>query len=626
MFHGFQLTLSIMSRELANFLSGSFVVKEDPEPSDRASEEARPKRFVSSTVLTRQADRLYTGKNNNPVRGVIANTAVHSFLQGAKPSPNLKPLRPMAFMSQRLFQNKVGNFEHTKFLETGDFRGTEAISTGAAVFPHQPNCCSTDIFAMQLQLSASIALQRHPSPRHWAPPWGQGCGPQKKKHIAKLSCTAVLPCLDSLWYLFSRTITVSEHRINSVNSLFSAFLHHGLEPQLRPMPWKSPLLCASGQILNCLPKVWFLDLKEKVMLNDGGCDCVNFQDNLIYTSQTVIDYWGAAEVKNVTMEVYLSWIDSFNCIWIPDNEIKSDGQQISESEAESKEKPKKWKPLRRSFVQAGRSSCRCRSKRELFDGRCPLHDPTPAPSVEEQHPLTDKSKRHLLGPLQMRKEPGTILRMFIKESTLSFFSSSVLGEAAQQCESDTDFHLCVRASGRHQRHRISFVSFCPHHQGKGEVDETDHLQSVFWGHRLLPRAQLGNENATFAQHTVHDSFSAQANLSTRCVQSHGYTDSRKQGVSGWLKHRESLETGSLHQLNLSFKLFRFLFAPQVLELIPHQNAISSAAIWAVAEVTFPSTRRHLAKLGHEGTCWREKQEGKVTSVRASPPWPPVSGG
>lgn len=36
-----KLKLSIMSRELTNFLSGSFAVKEDPEPSERVSEDVQ---------------------------------------------------------------------------------------------------------------------------------------------------------------------------------------------------------------------------------------------------------------------------------------------------------------------------------------------------------------------------------------------------------------------------------------------------------------------------------------------------------------------------------------------------------------------------------------------------------
>lgn len=36
--------------------------------------------------------RVYTGRNNSPSLGIIANTVVHSLLQGIKPSPNPKTL------------------------------------------------------------------------------------------------------------------------------------------------------------------------------------------------------------------------------------------------------------------------------------------------------------------------------------------------------------------------------------------------------------------------------------------------------------------------------------------------------------------------------------------------------
>lgn len=47
---------------------------------------------------------------------------------------------------------------------------------------------------------------------------------------------------------------------------------------------------------------------------------------------------------------------------------------------------------------------------------------------------------------------------------------------------------------------------------QGEVDKTEHLQSVFWGHLLLPKTQPGYESATFAHsHSAkHPTFQSDA--------------------------------------------------------------------------------------------------------------------
>lgn len=49
--------------------------------------------------------RVYMGRNNSPGLGVIVDTAVHSLLQGVKPSPNSKPSNLMVSRFLVAFSN-----------------------------------------------------------------------------------------------------------------------------------------------------------------------------------------------------------------------------------------------------------------------------------------------------------------------------------------------------------------------------------------------------------------------------------------------------------------------------------------------------------------------------------------
>lgn len=65
-------------------------------------------RSIAGTVLLSVClfpIRVYTGRSNSPDLGVIANTAVHSLLQGVKPSPDPKPLSSVVSRFLVIFSN-----------------------------------------------------------------------------------------------------------------------------------------------------------------------------------------------------------------------------------------------------------------------------------------------------------------------------------------------------------------------------------------------------------------------------------------------------------------------------------------------------------------------------------------